>query len=137
MGRLTWHDIRQQLRQQDSVPPPPPATEFWTRFRARARQRLRPEPTPVRQRARPWAHPLPRLAWAAALLILTGLAVLLLQRDPTPGSGPLVAVAGRANASAIEEIEVFVPYSSMMIMQDAETGSAIVWLADLDVSAKL
>jgi hypothetical protein len=35
-------------------------------------------------------------------------------------------------ASAVEEIEVFVPYSTMMIMQD-DSGASMVWLADVEI----
>ena len=34
--------------------------------------------------------------------------------------------------SGVEEIEVFVPYSSVMIMKDAKSGGSLVWLAGLD-----
>lgn len=140
MRRLAWQEIRKALRRQDTPPPPTAPEVFWTQFRARAAQVRRPQPAaaPARQRFR--APPLMKVAWAAATLTLAGLAVLSLRREPMPGSPttnehPSHALA--PIASAIEEIEVFVPYSSVMIMQDAESGSAIVWLADLELSAEL
>ena len=125
MGRLKWQQIRNALREQDRLPPVPAPAAFWTVFR----QRLGAGPAAaVRPAVHPFGLPWPRLVWAFAALAFIATALTTVVKMSTHErrrDGAIVA--------AVEEIEVFVPYSSMMIMQDEQSGGAIVWVAGLDV----
>lgn len=118
--KTKWQDIQAALREQDNAPAPRNAGEFWREFRIRAAQPAADAP------------PLPaftfwprmqRAVWAtAALFAIMGIVGLSL-RDTPPGSdSPLM--------SEVQEINVAVPYSSIMVMRDAETGATMVWVSD-------
>jgi len=121
MPHLKWKDIRRALQRETRVPEFPKEEAFWADFRAHAS--LGPGPT-----AGDVASHVPtawRWGWAlAATLAVT----LLLFPLVKPEKEEHLVMAN----SAIEEIEVFIPYSSIIIMQDAKSGVSIVWLADLE-----
>ncbi len=121
MSRLKWSEIRAGLRRECSVPEPGEAKRFWIDFRARAR--LGPGPEAVGSAPlRPWVW---RWRWALATVAVVGLLVFPLTRR-------VGSEQTREAGSEIEAIEVFVPYSALMIMQDQESGASVVWLADLE-----
>ena len=120
MATMKWHEIREALCRRHDVPAAPPPAEFWSRFRTR----IESEPRPRQEEVRAFQAPvIPwRFAWAAAAVAVLAFTLLLVaphRRD--------------SRASRVDEIEVYVSYSTMMIMQDAKTGGAVVWLTDLDM----
>jgi len=127
MGKVKWHDVRDALRRHATAPAPPPAEEFWEAFRAHAS--LGP-PAAERQAERPRALLLPRLAWAAAGAVALAAALVMFTPPATrpPAQEHLV--------SQVEEVNVFVAYSSVMIMQDEKSGSALVWVAGMGTEGK-
>ena len=122
MRRLKWQHVRDALVARNPAPAPLSAAEFWQEFRLRA-TRI-PVAAPARVARRPRAVVL-RLAWAAVLVCLL-LGVLFRGRLGAPPRG-----LARSELSTVEEIDVLVPYSSMIIVQDEESGGTLVLLADL------
>ncbi len=131
MSGMKWQDMQSALRTACKAPEPRPAAEFWAEFNRRVAA-MPAEALPATAASLPlsfpWARP---LRWAAAALVaaLLTLPVLLRQGAQAPARNH-----DQAN-SELEEIEVFVPYSTMMIMQDRESGGTVVWLADLNKGA--
>lgn len=120
MRRVNWNDLRDGLRERNRAPEPRDADEFWADFRRRSGSQAAPTPLAV----------VPRLAWAAAAAValvaaLSGVRVAL---SPAASSPPPLA------ASNVEEVEVMVSHTSMMIMQDDE--AAIVWVTDMAPATK-
>ncbi len=129
MGKLKWNVIQRALVASDTVPEPPPAEEFWADFKARASLAGRaPALSAARSPSVAWA----RFAWTtAAVAVVSALLLVPLLRKPDVVSIAAVPVG----TSTVEEIEVYVPYSSVMILEDEETGGTIVWLDDLDAGS--
>ncbi len=124
-----WNDIQKALR--EGVPPPPvrDETEFWSDFRARAELGPGPDAEATVARAGlPW-----RLGWTLAVSAVVCIVAVSVFRTRTPSPHALTTTT----RSEVEDIEVFVPYTSMMIMQDVSSGGSVVWLADLDPEQSL
>lgn len=119
---MKWQRIQEALRREHAVPPAPPAERFWATFRARVAVDGASAVRPA-LRFSPRRH----LSWAAAALVALTLAVVSL----LPPAGRPVASTPRL--SGVQEVDVFVPYSSMMIIEDDERGGSILWLAGLDM----
>ena len=120
MAALKWREIRAELAQRHAAPEPRPAPAFWADFRAR----LAVAPGRVAAAARRRRLSL-GIAWAtAALAVLVGAVALF-----TPGGER--GAAPSAVASQVEDIKVFVPYSGVIIMHDAEHGGTLVWVAGM------
>lgn len=119
MGKIRWQHIRAVLREQAVAPPPQHETEFWREFRNRVGQ-----PAADEQPARVltfWPR-VQRTIWAAAALFaIMGIVGLSLRSTDPGGKSPLM--------SEVQEINVAVPYSSIMIMRDVETGATMVWVS--------
>ena len=123
MAKLKWHSVRDVMRQRHVAPAPAPAQEFWADFRRRAGPQLRAQVASERSvPVLPW-----RLSWVAAAALAMVLAAAL-------ALGPLGrrSVAAGGLGSSVAQVDVFVPYSTMMILQDQKTGGALVWVTDLD-----
>lgn len=126
MAKLTWNQVREELSRRAASPAPAPADQFWAKFRSRAAREPRAEVVAV-----PWLWFAPSHAWAAAAAVAV-LAGLLWIAGPGGGASSRGAGGGpRLLVSAVEEIHVFVTYSSVVILQDAKNGSTLVWLGNL------
>ncbi|MBT3375606.1 MAG: hypothetical protein HN742_12060 [Lentisphaerae bacterium] len=121
MVKTKWHNIQKTLREQDDVPAPQQESEFWREFRIRAAQPVQDEESGP---ALPFWPRVQRTIWAAAALaVIVSVVGLSLRNTTTPGSdSPLM--------SEVQEINVTVPYSSIMVMRDVETGATMVWVSD-------
>jgi|GEM_PF-1650969 len=126
--------LGQALRQAAPLPEPRPAAEFWQDFRARSALTLQEAPdrvavVGVRLTSLRWV-----VATAAVLVLLASVSVFL-RTGPVP---PQVAQAPTATAttttdlSTVQELEVFSEYSSVMIIEDAENGGTVIWVASAD-----
>jgi hypothetical protein len=92
------------------------ANEFWSDFRARAR--LHPQLRPERRRAAPGL-----LGWsvAAACVLVLIVGGILFQAHPA-----------RAELSHVQSMKVFATHSAVLIMDDTQSQSTIVWVADME-----
>ena len=123
MGKLKWNRIRAELKAHCAPPGPKPRESFWASFRAQAQLVNRDDHAAAARPPLAFRRP---LAWAAAAAVGVAFAVFVtLSQNGGNAQPPQLA-------SAIEEIEVFVPYSTMMIMQD-DSGASMVWLADVQI----
>jgi hypothetical protein len=128
-SRLSDNELKQLLAGQQRIPPMADADEFWARFRARAELVPQAEPSPA-------AHGLgtalwPR--WALAGVTVAALILLMLTIEL-----PLRRSSGRQALQAlskVDQVDVFVDYASMMIVEDSENGGTLVWLAGIDAEA--
>jgi hypothetical protein len=133
---LTERDraLRKALYEASSLPAPRPAAAFWQDFRARASLTVQQaaEPAPARGGAAL------SLRWAAAALALLLLvaAIATLRPSISPRQVAAVVVAPPpAELSKVEEVEVLSDYSSVMIVEDAENGGTVIWVASADTAA--
>ncbi|OGV72078.1 MAG: hypothetical protein A3K19_08305 [Lentisphaerae bacterium RIFOXYB12_FULL_65_16] len=114
------------MSRRSASPTPVPADQFWAKFRSQAAREPRTEAVVV-----PWLWFAPSQAWAAAAAVAV-LAGLLWIAGPGGGASTRGAGGGqRLLVSAVEEIHVFVTYSSVLILQDEKNGSTLVWLGNL------
>lgn len=125
MSRRDWKAIRKRIRAKYAAPSPRDGKAFWREFRTRAVQDGS-DAAPVRV-------PLSRapripLVWAAAAVLIGVVSAVVLVKLRLETTPPRTA----RQVPAVEEIEVFVPYTSMMIMQDAEDAGSIVWVTDME-----
>lgn len=120
MGRLNWRQIVDELRRAESVPDPVEPDRFWPDFEARASLVTRESPE-----ARGLGTAGLWLGWAAAGLACLAVFVGIIMR--TPAAPPATAAA----FSEVQEIDVLVSYSTMMIMQDSDSGSTLVWVGGM------
>ena len=129
MAKLEWSQIQRELKQQASGPESPPADEFWTDFRSRLSAESREDVVSA-----PFLWFAPKTAWAmaAAFAFMLGLTALLLPTAPSSSSNTVASAAVNQQVSEVEEIDVFVTYSSVMIMQDEQNGSTLVWVGDME-----
>lgn len=129
MSRVKWHDVRKVLQQEFHTPATRSEGDFWSDFRVRAELGPGPEGKAV---ASPGVIPR-RFGWVLAVCIVLAVVVTsLMIHKRTSGPGEMTALR-----SEVEEIEIFVPYTSVMIVQDAESGGSVVWLADLNPEESL
>lgn len=127
MSRYRWNEIRNRMKAEYAPPTPREAGEFWSNFRIRATAMQAPESSRTKRPQPIWGRPM----WAlAAALLVVGLFLSL------PRSGGPATANGPVPRSEVKEIEVFVPYSSMMIMQDAKSGTSVVWLSDVKLNGR-
>mgnify|MGYP006275680451 CR=1 FL=1 len=118
--------INTAIRELQQPPPMRNSDKFWNEFKARAAI------TP--QTGTGTAAPRRKITWPRAVSIITGLAVLLvlavlfLPRDGNHDTTQL---------SEVEEIDISVDYSGVMVMQDAQNGGTVVWVTDLNSEANM
>jgi len=123
MSKTTWNELKDALRQRQTTPEPQARDEFWAGFRERATET-------TQDGAKPSLGPapvlFPRLAVlaAAAAVVIAGLLAQLIRGPEDMPKQQLL--------SRVEEIEVFGEYSSVMIVQDADSGGTLVWVSDLE-----
>ena len=119
--------LKEALCQTQQPPAMRTANEFWGEFKAKAR--LTPQAgaaadTPVPHRAlRPWLGP--AISAAAAVLIL---ALIYL---------PGLTRPREAQFSEVQEVEVMVEYSGMMVMNDTRNRGTVIWLSGLDKDSEI
>jgi len=123
MSREKWQNVQDAIRQQYRAPVTRDKQEFWSDFRARAEL----GPGPQAETPASSGVLVRRLSWALAACLATALLITALAYRTQTGAGQAYA-----QRSQIEEVQVFVPCASVMIMQDAESGGSVVWLADLE-----
>ena len=124
--RLCDRELKRLLEDQQRIPPMTDATEFWAKFRARAELVPQVEPSaPGRDQARAFW---PR--WGLAGVTVATLLLLMLTIEMPLWRGP--DGAERQALSKVDQVDVFVDYASMMIVEDSENGGTLVWLAGLE-----
>lgn len=111
-------NLKQLLKACDDAPAPPASGEFWHEFRKRADVRKEES---IKESRRSFV--LFRLA-AAASVVLAG--SLFFQDENKPPAKPVEKEAG------VESVEVFEPNTSVMILEDADTGAKIVWVTGME-----
>jgi hypothetical protein len=126
MAKLTWNRIRDEMGRHNASPALTPTDRFWSAFRSRAAHEPRADVVAV-----PWLWFVPSHAWAAAAAVAV-LAGLLWVTGPG-GSTPPRGAGSRQKllVSAVQEIHVFVTYSSVVILPDEKNGSTLVWFGNL------
>lgn len=117
MKKTPWKDIRRELGNLHPKPGPREASAFWTDFKARAR--LHPQHEPARW-SRAWPVPRWAMAAACALILVCWVGVHL--------STPVQA----AELSTINSLEVVASHGGVLIMDDEESQSTILWIVDMD-----
>lgn len=121
-GRLDW---RRALRAHCAVPASVPADDFWSLFRARAALVPRVARRPAVAALRLWGG---RLGWVTAVCVV-GVAVWIGIRPP-PAVGPLAPERlTLAGLSTVDQVDVRVPYGSLLIVRDPQHGGTLVWVA--------
>lgn len=128
MNKPTWQQIQEGLKSEYKAPDNRDASEFWTDFRARASLVNQTEESASAPQPLQWHRPMWAIATAAIIMVIFVFSPALRNNDPSQPATLL------AEHSEVQEIEVFVPYSSMMIMQDAESGTSVVWLTDVEMT---
>lgn len=127
--------LRKALCEASSLPEPRPAAAFWQDFRARAS--LTVQQSPERAAVVP-ADGMLSWRWAGAALVLLLLVSAVVALHPWARPGPVqvatvpLPVAPPAALSKVEEVEVLSDYSSVMIVEDAENGGTVIWVASAD-----
>lgn len=126
--------LRKALCEASSLPEPRPAAAFWQDFRARAS--LTVQQSSEAAAVAP-AGSLLSLRWASAalLLLLVVSAAVALHPWARPVQVATVPVPPAAALSKVEEVEVLSDYSSVMIVEDAENGGTVIWVASADTAA--
>jgi hypothetical protein len=129
--------LKKALCDAATLPQPRPATAFWQDFRARASLTVQQAP----EAATAPGGTLLSLRWAsAALVLLLGLGAAALYLHPrlepvqvavAPAAPPRPALPPSI-LSKVEEVEVLSEYSSVMIVEDAENGGTLIWVASVD-----
>ena len=113
---------------------PMDAEEFWTKFRARA-SLTHQDSVADEAESRVPISPFVRWRWLAPAMAAVVIAFFGVWRQP---QSPVVADSGDVveqdlsteQLCEVREVEVFVDYASVMIMQDDENGGTILLLAD-------
>jgi hypothetical protein len=129
--------LAEALAKAAALPEPRSAEAFWQDFRARAS--LTVQETPAT--AAVHAGALFSLRWAsvaAALLVVVGALTYLqpwARQTQVAERAPAVPAAPSAQPallSKVEEVDVLSEYSSVMIVEDAENGGTVIWVASAD-----
>ena len=111
---VTWNAVKRTLTHADGGQTQREPDAFWSDFRARVRLVNQEE----RDTGRHWT---PIWSWATAaacsLLIVGGLSYSWIT---TPGS-----------LSRIDSVEVIASHGALLIMEDEESQSTIVWVVDM------
>jgi hypothetical protein len=118
-------DVVQVLREQVPQPEAPARERFWADFRARASlvpQQSAGGLTVGRSR---WRSPVYAVLSAAAAVVV---AVAVFR-----GSGSS-AVQPSAKLSKVSELDVYMDYSSVMIVEDQQNRGTVIWMASADLS---
>lgn len=120
MKSTRWKDIEAALRKNKPMKPSADAQSFWSDFRSRAGFRRQEKAvSPVLPIFIPrWAL---AGACAAILLLVVGVQTF---RAPAP-----------QEASRIDSLEVFASHSAVFIMEDEDSHSMIIWIADMDADS--
>ena len=114
-----YTEIAQALRKQAACPPPLDRGIFWDRFKARTE--FVPQQTgPAEKVGRsPWGFA--AVAAAAAAAVIVAVAVI---RGPAAASHPQL--------SKVSELDVYMDYSSVLIVEDRENRGTVIWLASAE-----
>ena len=122
MKRHSWNDIKGGISTRQPPGQMLDKDEFWSDFKARAK--LRSQETPARN-SRPlvlsWA-----VATACAVLLVAGIVKFQLTR-----SGDTVQ-----HGSSVTSLDVMVPHSAVLIMNDEPDQGTIVWIVDMEMNGK-
>jgi len=126
MKKQSWQLIRETMRARYAVRPPMRAVEFWDGARLRLGQSRAVRtssagtvPMVFWTGYKRWA-----LAAAAALIFSTG--VVIVEWRGTAGT------AGRISGiSALERVDVWVDYQSVMVVNSARHRGTVVWVSGM------
>ena len=126
MKKQSWPHIREALRARHAAPPPMRAEPFWEGARPRL-EKCRAGGMPVEARIplafwtgyKRWA-----LAAAAAVLFSTG--VVIVEWHGTAGT-----VGRLSGISALERVDVWVDYQSIMVVNSARHRGTVVWVSGI------
>lgn len=119
MTTPTRSDIRTALS-RNAAPKPRSADAFWEDFHARVPMYPQAEPV-ARQRT------IPISMWALGTVSAILLAVVATWALYNPGGDAL---------STVDSFEVTARHSAVMILDDAETESTILWVVDMEGEGK-
>ncbi len=122
--------------QESMANKPMDADEFWSKFRARASLTHQESVDADVEESRVPVSPFVRWRWLVPAMAAVLIAFFGVWRQPdapvvADGSGPEAESDGLSTEQLCEvrEVEVFVDYTSVMIMQDDENGGTILLLA--------
>ena len=130
MKKPSWQHICEVLRVRHAPPLPMPADEFWRRvgpFLHADTAASGPAallPLPLWGGRKRWAF-----AVAAALLFSAAVVVLEWRRLPQPGKK-------LAGISALEQVEVWVDYQSIMVVNSARHPGTVVWVSGMSAQSE-
>ena len=117
MRKISWKETEASLRQESTGKAVRPREDFWADFRARAALRNQDAPVPAQ---RPWN---PRLALAATCaIVLIAAGTITFYGGFSPAGG----------TNRIQSLGVKATHSAVMIMDDKETQSTILWIVDME-----
>ena len=113
--RPRWKNVRRALgvRQEPGMPEP---HTFWEDFRARARLRVQERPSIGR---------LPRgmLVWRWAAVACSALVIAAIGYTFMPSTASAL--------SSFDEVEVIAPHGAVLILDDQDTQSTMLWIVDM------
>ena len=112
-----WSEIEKTLENRSVVDRLPDADSFWENFRAHAKLRFQESVDPVPRRTYAWRWGLAS-ACAVFVVVLAGLHMLPGTADEMTGT--------------IKSFEINAEYSAIMILDDEDSDSAILWVVNMD-----
>ncbi|MCF7855723.1 MAG: hypothetical protein K9N51_13060 [Candidatus Pacebacteria bacterium] len=125
MKQISNKELRELVQRAEPTPRIPRADAFWGRFKARA------ECMPRETNERPPAYPRlwPKLALGAATVITLLLMLVVLEFPQLP-----VDNASGEPLSRVDELDVYIDHTSVMIMKDRRSGGTLVWITGTEAT---
>jgi hypothetical protein len=120
MNRISNNALRKAFAEQRTGAAMRGPEAFWGDFRARARLRAQDEP----ETRRLWLPAWPAYAKACAVLALFAVTVWV------------VYPAGAAQPAAVTSMEVIAPHSAVLIINDAQTDSTVLWITGMNTDTR-
>ncbi len=138
MSKHTWKDIESELKRTDAKPAMREPEAFWREFKARA-DRAEIQITESRD-------PILFAGWlkaVAGIAVLAGVVFMHLRdaNESLTQSQEIVlnsdtrSATSEGGESKIKSLEIFTCYEATLILKDEESGSSILWIANLDVGS--
>ena len=127
MKKMSNRDLRELVQRAEGSPEIPSADVFWDRFRARAEMVSQERPASVAHGSgRLW----PRIALAGVTVLALALLIVTLEMPRQPANGGSLETP----LSRVDELDVYIDHTSVMIMKDRHGGGTLVWITGTEAA---